>query len=432
MKKKIIEQSVLFISVLKWFTISSFIGVVVGGVTTLFLYMLMWSTKAMGNWSLYFLLVPVGFFVSSMLTTCFCPEAEGHGTEQVIEAVHQRAGKINPMVVPIKLLATLVTLTTGGAAGKEGPCAQIGAGVSSLFADLFRVNDLERKKLVICGISAGFAAVFGTPIAGAIFGVEVLAIGQLQYAVLFPSFVAGIMAYQTSSAFGITYFHHLLHFSHNFNELFFSEVSLIGIACGLCSFLFVEMMTFFHHFSEKIKIWKPYRGLIGGLLVLTTVLVSSRYLGLGLTTIEQSLNGTYVSPWYDFLLKMFATAATLGFGGSGGIVTPIFFIGSTFGSFLATIMGLDHSVLAALGLVGLLSGCANTPISASIMAMELFGTDIGPYAAVVCVISFVLTGHRSVYPSQILSMQKSDSLSIELGGVIEDVEAEYHPKHSHT
>lgn len=420
MHRKLVEQSVLFASLLKWFVIASLIGIIVGGATTLFLQALGWSTQAVHQWPYYYLLLPIGMFLSSLIIHYLSPSAEGHGTEQVIEAIHQKAGKIKPSVVPVKLMATIITLATGGSAGKEGPCAQIGAGLASLLADLLRVNNLDRVKLVTCGISAGFAAVFGTPIAGAIFGVEVLAIGQIQYAVLFPSFVAGIMAYETSNYFGITYFHNAVPVNQPFNELFFSEILLIGLACGLCSFLFIEILQLTHRLSSRIKIWKPLKGLIGGLLVLLTLGLSDRYLGLGLPVIENSLKGHPVY-WYDFLAKMYATAITLSFGGSGGIITPVFFVGSTFGNLLATLFHLAPALLAALGMVGLLSGCANTPIAASIMAMEIFGTSIGPYAAMVAIISFVFTGHRSVYPSQVVKLHKSDSLHFNLGGTIRDI-----------
>lgn len=428
MHKKIVEQSVLFASLLKWFLLSSVIGILVGASTTLFLKALGWSTSTVHQWPYFYLLLPVGMFLSTLLIHYLSPTAEGHGTEQVIEAIHQHAGKIKPSVVPIKLLATIITLATGGSAGKEGPCAQIGAGIASIFSDLMRVRNLDRVKLVTCGISAGFAAVFGTPIAGAIFGVEVLAIGQIQYAVLFPSFVAGIMAYETSNYFGVTYFHNAIPFNQPFNELFFSEVLFIGLACGLCSFLVIEVLEWVHILSTRVKIWKPAKGLLGGSLVLLTLAFSDRYLGLGLNVIEGSLRGQPVN-WYDFLVKMYATAVTLSFGGSGGIITPIFFIGSTFGSMLGSILHLSPVLLAALGMVGLLAGCANTPIAASIMAMELFGTSIGPYAAVVAIISFVFTGHRSVYPSQVIKLKKSDSLEVNLGDTIRNITHREHTKH---
>src|SRR5579884_2055849 len=143
MRQKLLEQSVLFASLLKWFAIASITGIMVGGITALFLGILGWSTAKVHETPYYFLLLPVGMFLSSWIIQTFCPTAEGHGTEQVIEAIHNNAGKVKPSVVPIKLVATIITLATGGSAGKEGPCAQIGAGLASLFGDLLRVNNLD-------------------------------------------------------------------------------------------------------------------------------------------------------------------------------------------------------------------------------------------------------------------------------------------------
>jgi H+/Cl- antiporter ClcA len=340
-------------------------------------------------------------------------EARGHGTEKVIEAIHKRFGKINPAVVPVKLIATIVTLAVGGSAGKEGPCAQIGAGLSSIVASLFKFGKKDRRKLVICGISSGFAAVFGTPIAGAMFGLEVLFIGGILYDVLLPSFIAGIVAYQVTTVLGITYFHEPLRFVPVFSSLFFIKVCLSGLFFGLCSFLFIEILRYFNHLSTKIRIWEPLKGLIGGIpLVFMALIFSTQYLGLGLETIKTALEGDNV-PVGAFFIKMLSTSITLSFGGSGGIVTPIFFIGATSGNVFAHIFGLDPAIFSAIGMVSLLAGAANTPIAASIMAIELFGASVAPYAAVSCIISFLMTGHRSVYPSQILAVSKSPSIKIQ-------------------
>lgn len=428
MKRSIKEETILFVSVIKWVFLASVIGIIVGLSTTIFLKALNWSVITAKQQPFYFILLPVGLFLSVVLTKYLAPDAEGHGTEKVIEAVHKHSGKINATVVPVKLLATIITLASGGSAGKEGPCAQIGAGLSSIIADLFRFSESERRKLVICGISGGFAAVFGTPIAGAIFGVEVLFAGSILYDVLLPSFISGIMAYQVSKFFGITYFYHPLKFTCVFSGFFFLKVILVGLFLGLCSLLLIEALNFGREISKKIKVWEPIKGILGGtILIVLALIFTKQYLGLGLDTIELSLTGGNIV-WYAFIIKIIFTMITLSLGGSGGIITPIFFIGATAGSVFATAFGLDKATFAAIGLVGLLAGATNTPIAASIMAMELFGPQIAPYAAVACVVSFLIAGHRSVYPSQILAIRKSASVDVETGMEMEGLIVSAEPR----
>ena len=426
--KKIEEPTVLFVSIFKWVVLATITGIIVGIATTIFLKLLTWSIYYSKSFKYYFFLLPVALFFSSFMIKYLAPEAEGHGTEKVIEAIHQRSGRIAPLVVPIKLFATIITLAIGGSAGKEGPCAQIGGGLSSIFATLLKLDNNDRKKLVICGISAGFASVFGTPIAGAIFGVEVLIVGGILYDVLLPSFIAGLMSYQISALFGISYFYHPLKFIHVFTEAFFLKVVLSGVFFGICSFILIEILHFGREISLKIDLFEPFRALIGGvIIVLFTFIFSTKYLGLGLDHIEAYLEGTGAG-WYDFLLKSIFTSMTLNFGGSGGMITPVFFVGSSAGSFFARLIGEDISTFAAIGLVSLVAGAANTPIAASIMAVELFGAKIAPYAAVACVISFLMTGHRSIYPSQVLAMSKSASIHVDIGKEIEEAHAHFKPR----
>lgn len=428
MRKHLTEPTVLFLSIIKWVFLATVAGAIVGGATAIFLKLLSWATAVSHQSNYSFWLLPVALFVSSLLVKYLAPDAQGHGTEKVIEAIHQRAGRISILVVPVKLLATIVTLALGGSAGKEGPCAQIGAGLTSFLSDLFKFDEHDRKKLVICGISAGFAAVFGTPIAGSIFGVEVLFIGAILYDVLLPSFIAGITAYQVSSFFGITYFHERVTLVPVFSEGFLVKVMLAGIFFGLCSIILIEMLKLGEKASERIRIWPPLKGVVGGFLLIgLSYLFSTKYLGLGLLTVESSLRGE-PTEWYAFLVKPLFTSITLSFGGSGGIVTPIFFTGTAAGTLFATLTGLNVATFAAIGFVSVLAGSANTPIAASIMALELFGPSVGPYATVACVISFLFTGHRSVYPSQVLSISKSPSLHVELGKELEAVQTTYRPK----
>ncbi|MGQ9616266.1 MAG: chloride channel protein [Spirochaetota bacterium] len=428
MKKVLTEETVLFISVLKWIVLATFIGTIVGFSTAVFLKLLNLSMEITFSYPYNYLFLPAALFLSTISVMYLAPDARGHGTEKVIEAVHRNSGKIKPAVVPVKLFATIVTIAGGGSAGKEGPCAQIGAGLSSMVADLFRFDDEDRKKLVICGISAGFASVFGTPTAGAIFGVEVLYAGSILYEVLLPSFIAGVIGYRVTSALGITYFFYPLKAFSGFSSILLIKVVLGGVFFGICSRLFIEILGRIKKLKDGFALWEPLKALAGGFILIILCLISSKdYLGLGLKTIHSSLEGGEVV-WYAFLMKMLFTSITLNFGGSGGIVTPIFFIGATSGTFFAKLFGLDRPIFSSIGFVALLAGAANTPISASIMSVELFGAGIAPYASIACIISFIMTGHRSVYPSQILAIKKSASIEVEMGRELEHVKPRFRPR----
>ena len=427
MKRTITEESILFASVIKWIVLASCTGVIVGLAATAFLGILSWSTTQADHYTYTFLFLPLAFFVSSLLTTHVAPDAKGHGTEKVIESIHKHGSVIPASVVPVKVLATVITLAIGGSAGKEGPCAQIGAGLSSLFARLLRFDESDRRKLVICGISAGFATVFGTPIAGAIFGVEVIIAGTLLYDVLLPSFVAGVTAYQVSAHFGIPYIHASVNLS-GLNEVLLLKVLIAAILFGFVSVLLVKGMKAGQQLFDKLRIWPPLKAAGAGcLLALLAMLFGHQYLGLGIPTIVACLNGESIS-WPAPFLKIVFTSITLNGGGSGGIVTPIFFIGSTTGALVAPMLHVDVATMSAIGFVCLLAGAANTPIAASIMAVEMFGPSIGPYAAVACVVAYLISGHRSVYPSQLIAIRKSSSLDVQMGSEMHQVRTSYHPR----
>jgi len=359
----------------------------------------------------------------------FAPTAEGHGTEKVIEAIHKEDGKIDVKVIPIKVFATILSIFAGASVGKEGPAAQIGAGAASYISMLFKFSKHDRKKLVICGISAGFASVFGTPIAGAIFGVEVLIIGVLMYDVLLPSIIAGFAAFTTAQLLGVEYTYYDLHFYQSINldlPLIFTVV-IAGLFFGFISDFVVTTVSKMHHRIKAIK-YSPYlKALIGGtFIVVLTIIFGDEYLGLGLGTIKNVLNPATVDttnlPWYTFILKTIFTALSLGSGASGGIITPLFYIGATSGNFFGHLIGSDHIALfAAIGFVSVLAGTTNSPIAAIIMSVELFGIEMVHYAAISIVISFLITGHRSIFSSQRVAMKKSEMLELKMGGEIENI-----------
>jgi H+/Cl- antiporter ClcA len=425
MKDQILEESIIFVSIFKWILLASAIGIIIGIATAAFLRILQASISYATSYPYYFCLLPSGLFLSAILVQYVAREAKGYGTEKVIEAVHKQSGRMRAIVIPVKLVATVATATVGGSVGQIGPCAQIGGSLASVAAGVLRFDDNDRKKLVICGISAGFAAVLGAPIAGAIFGVEVLFVGAILYEVLLPSFIAGIISYHTASFFGTAYFYYPFQIAPAFSDTFFFINIIAGVFFGLCAIVVIETVQLTNLLSEKVNIWSPLKGIIGGItLVILTFLFSTRYLGLGLNTIQETLRGVQIAST-AFLMKTIFTAITFASGGSGGIIAPILFIGATAGSFFGDLINMDRSTFAALGLVSVLAGAANAPISMSILAIELFGREIGAYAAVACVISFLITGHRSIFPTQIIAMKKSSSVDLELGQEMDNIKTQY-------
>ncbi len=420
------EHTALLISTLKWAFLGAGAGVCVGLGTRGFLWSLAASghlvqAVGQGRFSPYWLL-PLALPLCVWLIRTFAPEARGHGTEAVITAVHQRSGRINWRVAPVKLLATVITLAFGGSVGKEGPAAQIGASLTSLFSDLLRLGDEDRRRLVICGISAGFASVFGTPISGALFGIEVLYLGRIDYTVLFPSLLAGIVGHLVC---GVRAPFPVL--PDTFGSIGQTKMVLItlfaGVVFGLIALMLIESMRGLEKLLRPFKEHPYLVALSGGLfLVALYGVAGERYAGLGVETIEGTLTGTLRIVSAAFILKIVATSVTLETGGSGGIVTPIFFIGVTSGALLAHLLGLPQPLLAAFGFVALLAASANTPIAAAVMGIELLPHTEGIYAALAAGTAFLIVGHRSVYASQKLGLSKSAGLEVDLGGPIGEIE----------
>ena len=409
--------------------LSSVVGVMIGFIVTMFLKILQYSEDSRGflPFDFYYLL-PLSLVFSVWIIKKFAPSAEGHGTEKVIEAIHKEDGKIDVKVIPVKLFATVLSIFSGASVGKEGPGAQIGAGSASYIAQFFKFSLHDRKKLVICGISAGFATVFGTPMAGAIFGVEVLIIGVLMYDVLLPSIIAGFAAFTTAQFLGIEYTYYDVRFyqSIDLDLPLILTVVIAGLFFGFVSDLVVTSVSKIHKTIKNIN-YSPYiKAFVGGLiLILLTIVFGDVYLGLGLSTLKVALDPSATSAqdihWYTFILKILFTSISLGSGASGGIITPILFIGATSGNLFGQFIGSDHiAFFAAIGFVSVLAGTTNAPIAAMIMAIELFGIEISHYAAISIVISFLITGHRSIFSSQKLAMKKSAMLDVKIGEVIEN------------
>ena len=416
-RSRLVEPLVMLATVVQWLVLSIMAGAVIGVGCSVFLRILFATegrTYAAPLWLQMSLLVIGGLANGLLLHFGYRLSHSGLKDSPII-AVNEQRGRMPFRTLWVKPLAALITLGCGGSAGKEGPCSHIGASFAAAIGRLLHLNPELRKRLVACGVSAGFASVFGTPIAGAIYGVEMLAIGRVRHDFLFPGIVAGVTAFQVSKYLGVPYPVYHIAFVADFTELLFLKTVLIGILCGAVAWLFVELLQVakrqFEGLRDRFALWPPLMPLLGGVvLALLIMVIPSDYLGLSLPTMERALHGESM-PYLGFLWKALLVAITLGSGFYGGIVTPQFVIGAVVGGAFAPLLGLDPALGAAVGLVAVVASASNAPIAAILMGVELFGAGSTLYVAGACVAAYLIIGHRSVYPAQQIAFSKSSWLS---------------------
>jgi H+/Cl- antiporter ClcA len=326
----------------------------------------------------------------------FGREIEG-GNNLILDEIHEPKKRIPFKMVPMIFIATTLSHLFGASVGREGAAVQMGAGISDLLSKYFHQH---RKTLLMMGMSAGFASIFGAPLAGTIFGMEVLTFGSIQTEALFPCLLASSCGYFTAYLLGL---HHASIANFEVPSIYLAGIAsamLAGIAFGLAARLFTWSIHFLKKiFTEKIPhpAWRACLG--GGLFVACyAIFGNDRYISLGEEVIRSSFY-QYVYPW-DFLGKTWMSALSIGSGYKGGEVMSLFYIGATLGNSLSYILWLPYPVLAALGYVSVFSGAANTPITGIILAMEFFGADIGVYAALAVVVAYLFSGDRGIYSSQ--------------------------------
>lgn len=402
---------------LKWIALSLLIGISVGAASALFLITLNWCTEYReANTAIIWLLPLAGFLIGA--SYYYWGKSVVKGNNQIIDEYHKPEKIIPFKMAPLVLLGTLGTHLFGGSAGREGTAVQIGAAIADQCSRFVKLDSLDRKLFLVMGISAGFAAVFGTPLAGAIFALEVLLIGRMRFEALIPSILVAIIADQACVYFGGTHTHYSVGLVPNLSLLNILWVCLAGICFGLAGRIFAKGT---HFWSTQFKKWihyPPLRPVLGGLIIAVVVFLmgTTRYIGLGIPVIVESF--TQAVPSYDFIIKIALTTFTLGAGFKGGEVTPLFFIGATLGNTLVWVLPLPIDVLAAMGFVAVFAGATNTPIACTLMGIELFGIEVGQYVALACFTAYLFSGHSSIYSSQIIGSPKHPILNIDKGKLL--------------
>ncbi|MEK4236977.1 voltage-gated chloride channel family protein [Paenibacillus sp. FSL H7-0714] len=409
------SQFALWSTFIKWIVLGSVVGLLSGTASAFFLKSLDYVTdvRLEHPWLLY--LLPLGgVFVSFLYMRYGKNSAKGNNL--IIEQIQDGTETIPLSMAPLVLLGTLVTHLFGGSAGREGTAVQMGGSLAEWFGKLIKISSLDRKILLMCGISGGFGSIFGTPLAGTLFGLEVVTIGLISQQALLPCFVASFVGdLVTTQLWGVHHTHYVVNEFPTLSLMIILKVVLASVIFGLVSMLFSELTHFLKRTFTAMISNPMIKGAVGGLIIIALVfLVGSRdYLGLGIPLIKDSFEGD-VSP-FAFLWKLIFTAFTLGTGFQGGEVTPLFAIGATLGNALAGILHVYGPFLAALGFIAVFCGATSTPIACFLMGIELFGSEGAVYMFIACVVSYLFSGHSSIYTSQLIGVSKSQFISIPQG-----------------
>ncbi|MGY3052268.1 H+/Cl- antiporter ClcA [Pedobacter sp. UYEF25] len=399
------------------------VAVVIGSIVALFLWLLSAAIHLRFDhkWLLY--LLPIAGLVIHFIYQSVGKSSE-KGNNLIMEQIHTEGGGIPKRMAPIILVTTVITHLFGGSAGREGTAVQIGGSIAAMFGGLFKLKGLDMRTILTAGVAAGFGAVFGTPVTGAIFAMEVLTIGQIQYEALIPSLMAAIVADITVSAWHIHHTqYHIAALSkapYIFNSFLHMDILLVGkviiasAAFGFASYLFSGMVHEIKGICLKLFRSKWLIPIFGGLFIIGLTFINGKpdYLSLGVdaeysgaVTLQSAFHAGGADTW-SWLWKTLYTSVTLATGFKGGEVTPLFYIGATLGNTLSTFLDAPVGLFAALGFIAVFSGATNTPLACTFMGVELFGGEHVLLFAIACFTAYFFSGHSGIYSSQLIGVPK--------------------------
>jgi H+/Cl- antiporter ClcA len=393
--------------VAQWLLLGALVGAICGAASALFLFVLRQATDFRTSHQVIVYSLPVAGALIGLVYERFGRSIAG-GNNLIIDTIHDDGSRLPLRMAPMVLVGTVLTHLFGGSAGREGTAVQMGASLADAVLQRLKLRGSLRRQVLAAGVAGGFGSVFGTPIAGALFGLEFIVLGRIEYDALLPALMASLVGDMTTRALGIEHTHYPSPAALALSPLLLAKWAVFAAALALATRVFIDLTHFLKKQGERRIPRLPLRMFVGGLLVvvLWRVVGTGDYLGLGVPMIVRSFSDAALSP-YAFAWKLVFTAVTLGAGFLGGEVTPLFFVGAALGNVLARGLGLPLSMGAGVGLAAVFAAASNTPLSLSVMAVELLGANLFPHAVIVCVLTYLMSGQRSIYTAQRLLRGKS-------------------------
>lgn len=387
-----------FTSSIRWLFLSSIVGLIVGAFSSAFSWCMTTATNLRLTYSWLLFLLPVGGLVIVFMYRSMGMKHD-RGTNLILRAVRS-AESIPFRVAPLIFISTVITHLFGGSAGREGAALQLGGSIGNKIGSVMKVDEQDTKIMVMCGMSAAFSALFGTPMAAAIFPLEVASVGIMQYSALLPCIFSSLIASQFASTMGIAPEAFTIVSIPEFAAIPALKIILVAAICGFVSTVFCYILHTTHkEYSRLIKNQYIRIAAAGVIVVLLTLLLGTRdYNGAGIPVIERAMEGEVI--WYAFLAKIVMTALTLGAGYRGGEIVPSFFVGATLGCLLGQIFGISPSLCAAVGMISLFCGATNCPLASMLIGFELFGFQGVYYILIAVAVSYSFSGYRGLYQQQ--------------------------------